>query len=271
MFESLPKISEIVKSLHIQPLKSLGQNFLFDQNITDRIASSSEIKGNNILEIGPGPGGLTRSILKNKPKKLILVEPDNRVIPILEELHAIVPDTEIKIINDDILNIDLSHLFEGEKFHVIANLPYYISTEILIKLVKNYNHVISMTMMFQKELAHRICSQPNSKEYGRLSIMSQSLYNPMILFNLSPNCFYPKPKIYSSVVKFDTKKPRKEFDILKLEELTKKLFQERRKMIRKALTSLQISPVILENLNIKYDQRAENLSVDQYIELSKSI
>jgi len=266
--QNLPSTNDLAKKYGLFAKKSLGQNFLFDHKITDKIAESSgEISGKNILEIGPGPGGLTRSILQKNPKKLIVIEQDSRVIPLLEEIRANFPNLEI--IHGDALKLDVGAIFGGEKFKIIANLPYNIGTVLLFKWLETPENIESMTLLLQKEVVQRIVAAPNNKNYGRLSVMVNSFCDSKSLFDIAPGSFVPAPKVTSSLVKITPKISDVDFEILS--KIAATAFNQRRKMLRSSLKSLNLDVENwLKKSNIKSDLRAEQLSLDDFANLTKN-
>jgi 16S rRNA (adenine1518-N6/adenine1519-N6)-dimethyltransferase len=254
----------------INPKKSLGQNFLIDQNIIDKITNIIEIKDKSILEIGPGTGNLTKNILKKKPKKLIVIEKDNDLAKSLKKKL----DDGVKIINDDVLKINENNL-DVDILTVFGNLPYNISTEILcnwILNIKNKNFWFdNLVLMFQKEVADRIIAKCNTKNYGRLSILSNWKLKIEKICDVQPSSFFPKPKIESSVLLL---KPKLDFFPLtnpkNLEKLTRTFFMHRRKMLKKSYNLLfKGNPKIANKLNIDLSLRPQNLNFDTYYKLSE--
>ena len=252
----------------IKAKKSLGQNFLIDRNILEKIASVSPIENKTILEIGPGTGNLTSFILKKNPKKIIVIEKDDDLSKSLKENFK----DQVKIINDDILNIDENSLFD-EKVTVFGNLPYNISTEILSKWIINlkdnfwFDHLV---LMFQKEVADRIISKFNTSTYGRLSILSNwKLYIEKIC-DIKPDSFSPKPKIDSSLLYFSPKRDYYKIDNPKnLEKITRIFFSHRRKMLKKPFNQLFNGDLkILDKLKIDLNLRPQNLDFDIYYKLA---
>ena len=250
--------------------KSLGQNFLIDQNIIDKIINAVEIKDKSVLEIGPGTGNLTKNILIKKPKKLIVIEKDN---DLAESLKKNLEDN-IKIINDDILKVDENEL-DVDVLTVFGNLPYNISTEILcnwIVNIKNKNFWFdNLVLMFQKEVADRIIAKFNTKNYGRLSILSNWKLEIEKICDVKPSSFFPKPKIDSSVLLL---KPKLDFFPLSnpknLEKLTRTFFMHRRKMLKKSYNLLFKGNLdIAKKLNIDLNLRPQNLSYETYYKLSE--
>ena len=248
--------------------KSLGQNFLTDRNILEKIVNVTAIKNKIIFEVGPGTGNLTSFILKNNPKKVFVIEKDN---DLAEKLNLNFGE-KLTIINDDILNIDENLLFE-EKVTVFGNLPYNISTEILSKWIINlndnfwFNHLI---LMFQKEVADRIIATVNSSAYGRLSILANwKLYIKKIC-DIKPECFSPKPKIDSTLLFFTPKKDFYKIENPKnLEKITRIFFSQRRKMLKKPFNQLfNGNQEILDKLKIDLNLRPQNLDFDTYYKLT---
>ena len=254
----------------IKAKKSLGQNFLIDQNIIDKIINIVEIKNKSILEIGPGTGNLTKNILKKKPKKLIVIEKDNSLA---ESLKKNIGDS-VKIINDDVLKIDETKL-NLDVLTVFGNLPYNISTEILcnwILNIKNKNFWFdNLVLMFQKEVADRIIAKFNTKNYGRLSILSNWKLEIEKICDVKPSSFFPKPKIDSSILLL---KPKLDFFPLtnpkNLEKLTRIFFMHRRKMLKKSYNLLFNGNLDIANkLNIDLSLRPQNLNFETYYKLSE--
>jgi 16S rRNA (adenine1518-N6/adenine1519-N6)-dimethyltransferase len=254
----------------IKPKKSLGQNFLIDKNIIDRITNIVPIKDKSILEIGPGTGSLTKSILEKNPKKITVIEKDKYLAELLNKKL----NTEINIINNDILEIDENYI-DNDKLTVFGNLPYNISTEILCKWILNIKEdnfwFECLILMFQKEVADRIIAQYNTKNYGRLSILSNWKLKIKKICDVKSSSFYPKPKIDSSVLLF---LPKLDFfplsDPKSLEKLTRTFFMHRRKMLKKSYNLLFNGNINVANkLNIDLNLRPQNLNFETYYKLSK--
>ena len=249
--------------------KSLGQNFLIDTNIINKIIKIAKIENKNILEIGPGTGNLTKAIIKQKPKKFIAIEKDNDLSKLLIEKYK----DQIIVINDDILKIDEKELLD-ENLVVFGNLPYNISTEILCKWIINLNNNFwfeELILMFQKEVANRIIAKSNTSEYGRLTILANWKLNVEKICDIPPQSFFPKPAIYSSLLHF---KPKKNFfridDPQNLEKVTKIFFNHRRKMIKKPFNLIFNGDTkILEKLKINLNLRPQNLDFLTYYNLTK--
>jgi len=254
----------------IKAKKSLGQNFLIDQNIINKIINIVEIKDKSILEIGPGTGNLTKKILDKKPKKLIVIEKDN---DLAKSLQTNLKDS-VKIINDDVLKIDETNL-DKDILTVFGNLPYNISTEILCNWILNMRNenfwFDNLILMFQKEVADRIIAKFNTKNYGRLSILSNWKLEIEKICDVQPSSFFPKPKIDSSVLLL---KPKLNFFPLtnpkNLEKLTRIFFMHRRKMLKKSYNLLFNGNLDIANkLNIDLKLRPQNLNFETYYKLSE--
>ncbi len=220
-----------------------------------------------VFEIGPGPGGLTRAILSANPQELTVIEMDERCISIMEEIQEKTGNI-LKIINGDALQTDIKELSSTPR-HIISNLPYNISVPLLIKWLKEINNYSSMTLMFQKEVAERIMAPIKSKDYGRISVLSQLQCHIEHLMDLSPNCFTPAPKIWSSVLLFRPKENTLSSEqISKIEKLTTLAFGQRRKMIRQSLKNISNLEDKCQKLNIPLTARAEELTPEQFLALA---
>ncbi len=253
----------------IKAKKSLGQNFLIDKNILEKIVNTTKIEDKIVLEIGPGTGNLTSYILNKNPKKFFVIEKDNELVINLKNKF----DNKLIIINDDVLKIDEASLFK-DKLIVFGNLPYNISTEILTKWIINLNDnnfwFESLVLMFQKEVAERIIAKFNTSNYGRLSIVSNWKLNIKKICDIKPQAFSPKPKIDSSLLFFY---PKKNFlklnDPNNLEKVTRIFFNQRRKMLKKPYNQLfNGNQKILNKLKIDLKLRPQNLSLDTYYRLA---
>ena len=248
--------------------KSLGQNFLIDENILNIITNVTQIKDKNILEVGPGTGNLTSFILKKKPKNFSVIEKDDNLANELKNRF----EDQIKIINKDILQIDETNIF-SEKVTVFGNLPYNISTEILTKWIINLNDNFwfdHLVLMFQKEVANRIIANFNTSDYGRLSILANWKLNIKKICDIKPNCFSPKPKIDSTLLFFSPKKNFYKIQNPKnLEMITRIFFNHRRKMIKKPFNKLFNGNLkILDKLKINLNLRPQNLNFETYYRLT---
>jgi 16S rRNA (adenine1518-N6/adenine1519-N6)-dimethyltransferase len=247
--------------------KSLGQNFLVDTNILDKIVNTAIIKDKNILEIGPGTGNLTSCILNKRPKKIFVIEKDNELATNLENKFK----NKLTIINEDVLKIDETKLF-NEKLTVFGNLPYNISTEILNKWIVNLKNNFwfdFLVLMFQKEVADRIIAEFNTSKYGRLSIICNWKLQIKKVCDIKPEAFSPRPKVDSTLLLFS---PKKNFIKINnpdnLEEVTRVFFNQRRKMLKKPFNQLfNGNQKILNKLKINLNLRPQNLSFDTYYRL----
>ena len=253
----------------IKAKKSLGQNFLIDKNILEKIVNTTKIEDKIVLEIGPGTGNLTSYILNKNPKKFFVIEKDNELVINLKNKF----DNKLIIINDDVLKIDEASLFK-DKLIVFGNLPYNISTEILTKWIINLNDnnfwFESLVLMFQKEVAERIIAKFNTSNYGRLSIVSNWKLNIKKICDIKPQAFSPKPKMDSSLLFFY---PKKNFlklnDPNNLEKVTRVFFNQRRKMLKKPYNQLfNGNQKILNKLKIDLKLRPQNLNLDTYYRLA---
>ncbi|MDC0926725.1 16S rRNA (adenine(1518)-N(6)/adenine(1519)-N(6))-dimethyltransferase RsmA [Candidatus Pelagibacter ubique] len=255
--------------MFVKAKKSLGQNFLIDREVLEKIVSITDITNKEVLEIGPGSGNLTTYILKKKPKKLYVVEKDDDLAILLKEKF----DTEIEIINDDILKVSESNISE-QKLSVFGNLPYNISTEILSKWILNIGLNFwfdSLVLMFQKEVADRIISEFNNSNYGRLSILSSWKLNVKKILDIKPQSFSPRPKIDSSLLLFT---PKENFFKLKdpknLEKITRIFFSQRRKMLKKPFNQVfDNGKEVAEKFGIDLNLRPQNLEPEVYFKLVK--
>lgn len=248
--------------------RRLGQNFLHDKNVINKIINSFKIEQKDFfLEIGPGEGALTNPLVE-KVRRLILIEKDIDLIPNLENQYA---STKVRIINQDILKCDLSKIIQNN-IRIIGNLPYNISTEIIFKLLPYSKNIKDIHFMLQKEVVDRIVAEPGTKTYGRLSIMTQVYFTVKKLFDISPNVFIPKPKVESSYIKliprnyaFNDLHHEKRF-----KDIVTKAFTARRKMIKTSLKEM-VNYNLLNELSIKPSARPETLSVENYLDISKNV
>jgi len=255
--------------VYIKAKKSLGQNFLIDREVLEKIVSITDIANKEVLEIGPGSGNLTTYILKQKPKKLYVVEKDDDLAILLKEKF----DIEIEIINDDILKVSEDKISD-QKLSVFGNLPYNISTEILSKWILNIGSNFwfeSLVLMFQKEVADRIISEFNNSKYGRLSILSSWKLNIKKIIDIKPQSFSPRPKIDSSLLLFT---PKENFFELKdpknLEKITRIFFSQRRKMLKKPFNQVFVNgKQVAEKFGIDLNLRPQNLKPETYFKLVK--
>lgn len=267
---SLPPLREVIRAHNLRAEKALGQNFLLDQNLTDKIARLANIaEGTSVFEIGPGPGGLTRSLLSSPARHVIAIEYDSRAVAALQDLST-AADGRLTVVQTDALAIDLTTLAPPPRA-IAANLPYNISTVLLVRWLDTIRAdagaFSSMTLMFQKEVADRILAGPGNRNYGRLSVMVQWLCSVRRLFDLPPEAFTPPPKIQSSVLHFVPRiLPPDAPSFAALEKILAAAFQQRRKMIR---SSLKTYAGALEKSGIEQTLRAEDLSVEDYLRLAE--
>jgi len=267
----LPTIATHAKSHNLLPSKSLGQNFIFDESLCDKIVREAGLQeSQNVLEVGPGPGGLTRSILKKNPSKLFVIEKDKRCLGLLGEIKA--NYSNLEILEGDALKVALSTL-SREKLTIIANLPYNIGTELIFRWLEELELIDSISVMLQKEVVARICANHGSKKYGKLSIMCQILCDAEHLFDVSRESFHPPPKVTSAIVRLMPKQqiPPKRI-VENVRRITRLAFSARRKMLKSALKGLSSDIVeLLGSAGIEPTLRAEDISVDDYIRLASLI
>ena len=271
--EKLPPLKDVISKHQLRAKKSLGQNFLLDLNLTSKIARyAGNLDQFDILEIGPGPGGLTRSLLHEGARKVVAIEKDNRCIEALEEIQATFPG-RLKLLQGDALSTNASeHL--ADPVRIIANLPYNIGTELLVRWLTSKTWPSfwqSMTLMFQKEVANRIVASPGSKAYGRLSVMSQWRCDTKIAFNVPATAFTPPPKVESTLVHFEAlKEPKFPAEVEVLEFVVSKAFNQRRKMLRGALKGyFQNVEEGLVSIGVLPTKRAEDITVQEYCAMSQ--
>ncbi len=264
----LPPLSEVIAQHGLSARRRLGQHFLLDLNITDRmVRTAGDLAQKNVIEVGPGPGGLTRSLLKSNAHKITVIEQDARCLPILEDLQNAYP-RKLSIHVGDALKLDLTTL-TPEPRCLIANLPYNISTPLLIGWLKQISSWERITIMLQKEVADRLTASPGNKVYGRLSVMSQWLCRIKHEFDVNKRSFVPPPKVTSSVVTLEPyTEPIAPVSWKAMEQVTQMAFGQRRKMIRASLKRLDLD---LDELEIDPSVRAENLDISDYCRLAQSL
>ena len=271
--DNLPPLKDVISKYEIRAKKSLGQNFLLDLNLTSKIARyAGNLTQSDVLEIGPGPGGLTRSLLNEGARQVVSIEKDNRCIAALEEIQSLFPG-RLRLLQGDALSMNVTQ-YLTDPIKIIANLPYNIGTELLVRWLNSKNWPSfwqSMTLMFQKEVANRIVARPGSKAYGRLSVMSQWRCNTKIAFNIPATAFTPPPKVESAVVHFEAlNEPKFPAEVDKLEFVVSKAFNQRRKMLRGALKGHFINVEEgLFSIGILPTKRAENITVQEYCAMSQ--
>lgn len=280
--DTLPPLRDVIARHGLSARKSLGQNFILDLNLTSRIArAAGDLTETLVIEVGPGPGGLTRGLLAEGAAHVIAIERDDRVIPALEEISAHYPE-RLSVIPADALEIDYDAIIQDhvkatgtqlKHVKIVANLPYSVGTALLVGWLGGstwppFFH--SATLMFQKEVADRIVATPGNKAYGRLAIMTQWRANAQNVLSLPPEAFTPPPKVASTLVQVTPSQPRDDKCKLEdLERITAAAFGQRRKMLRASLKQLDVSPIqLLETTKIKETARAEELSVADYVSLA---
>ena len=271
--DRLPPLREVIAAHGLAPKKSLGQNFLFDLNLTAKIArAAGAAAGGTFYEVGPGPGGLTRALLGEGADKVIAVERDVRCLPALEEIAAAWPG-KLEIISDDALKLDEAGILpRGSR--IAANLPYNVGTAILIKWLTApaWPPVwASLTLMFQKEVAQRITAKPGTEHYGRLSVLAQWRCTAKLLFDVNPHAFVPPPSVTSSIVRLEPRQqPLAPCALADLEKITAASFGQRRKMLRQSLKPLG-GEGLAEKAGIDPTARPEDLTIEQFAALARAL
>lgn len=272
----LPPLRDVIARYGLSPRKNLGQNFIFDTNLIDRIVRAAQIRSpgvfenGTVIEVGPGPGGLTRSILEHGAKHLVAIEKDERCLSVLAEIENAWPG-RLEALNADALTLDLAALGDAPRC-ILSNLPYNVGTPLLIGWLKQVRAFTGMTLMFQKEVAERITAAPGSSAYGRLAILSQWLCEAEILFTVNRAAFTPPPKVTSAVVHL---KPRAEplaparFDLL--ERVTAAAFGQRRKMLRSSLKSVGNPEELCQAADVPVTARAEEIPVTAFCAMARAL
>ena len=270
--DDLPPLREVVRRHGLTPKKSLGQNFLFDLNLTARIARAAEpLENITVVEIGPGPGGLTRALLALGARRVVAIERDKRAIAALEEIGARYPG-QLEIVAGDALRIDPRDQLGPERARVVANLPYNIATALLIGWLTAepwppwYD---SLLLMFQREVAERIVATPGSKSYGRLSVLAGWRTEAKLLFDVAPSAFVPPPKVTSSVIRLTPRPVPLACQSIALQRVTEAAFGQRRKMLRQSLKTLGVDAgALLSEADIEPTARAEEIPVEGFVALA---
>ena len=272
----LPPLREVIARYGLGARKALGQHFLLDLNLTGRIARAApDLSRGSVIEVGPGPGGLTRALLGEGAARVIAVEKDRRCLEALGELAAAYPG-RLEVVEGDALALDLTGLGQAPR-QIVSNLPYNISTALLVKWLTTLAGAplafSAMTLMFQKEVAERLLAEPRSRHYGRLSVLTQWLCTPRRLFDIPPRAFTPPPKVTSTVVALAPRdKPLAPARLADLERVTGAAFGQRRKMLRQSLKSLGGDTAqLLEVTGIPPTARAEELAVEDFCALAREI
>jgi 16S rRNA (adenine1518-N6/adenine1519-N6)-dimethyltransferase len=263
--DGLPPLREVIRGLGLSAKKRLGQNFLLDFNLTRRIArAASPLENTTVVEIGPGPGGLTRSLLLEGAARVIAIEKDSRCLPALAAIAALYPG-RLEIVAADALDVDYAALALPAPARIVANLPYSVGTPLLVGWLKTepwppwFDRLV---LMFQREVADRITASPGNKDYGRLTVLAQWRTRPHILFTLPAEAFTPRPKVDSALVELTPRAaPEPSCDVARLEKVTAAAFGQRRKMLRSSLRQLTPdSEALLEGLGLDPKARAEELA-----------
>jgi len=273
--DELPPLREVIARHDLKAKKSLGQNFLLDLNLTARIArAAGPLEGPTVVEIGPGPGGLTRALLALGAGRVIAVERDQRAIAALNEIAAHYPG-RLHVIEGDALDFDPRERLGGGPARIVANLPYNIATALLVKWLTLepwppwYDR---MVLMFQREVAERIVAPPGSKTYGRLSVLAGWRAQAKILFDIAPSAFVPRPKVTSSVVQLIPRATPLPCDATLLQKVTEAAFGQRRKMLRQSLKTLGVdAAALLERAGIEPTARAEEIAVEGFVALTRAL
>ena len=273
--DDLPPLREVIATYGLSAKKSLGQNFLLDLNLTAKIArAAGDLTNADVLEVGPGPGGLTRGLLAEGARRVVAVEKDQRCLPALQEISDAYPG-RLAVINQDALELDVTQHLEAP-IHIAANLPYNVGTELLTRWLDPPEWPPfwqSLTLMFQKEVAQRIVAQPGSKAYGRLAILTAWRSDARIVMELPPQAFTPPPKVHSAVVHIKAlETPRFPADGQFLLDIVAKAFNQRRKMLRASLKA--VAPDIEDRLiasGIAPTDRAENVTLEQFCALARAL
>ena len=278
--DELPPLREVIAKHGLAAKKSLGQNFLLDLNITMKIArSAGSLEGVNVLEVGPGPGGLTRALLASGAQRVVAIERDERCLSALQEISA-ASDGRLSVVSGDALELDHRAVLqecgvdpENDRIKILANLPYNIATPLFTNWISGSSwppYWEGMALMFQKEVAQRITAQPGDKAWGRLGVLASWRCHCDIAFDLSPQVFTPPPKVTSSVVQVQPRNAPMQVDQLRLEQVTQAAFGQRRKMLRQSLKGIG-GQDLLDKIGIDGTWRAEQLSTEDYVNLANAI
>jgi len=266
----LPPLRETIAAHGLDARKRLGQHFLLDLNLTRRIARAAAPLGEGtVIEVGPGPGGLTRALLLEGAARVVAIEVDRRAITALQDVQDAAPG-RLDLLEADALEVDLAGLGSPPR-RIVANLPYNVSTALLVRWLHQAGQIADMVLMFQKEVADRLAAMPRSKDYGRLSVLAQHVCIVQRLFDVAPSAFVPPPKVTSSVVRL-TPRPVGDrlVDLAILERVTAAAFGQRRKMLRRSLAGLFADPAaVLTGLGLRPTARAEELGVADFVRLAE--
>ncbi|WP_207476230.1 16S rRNA (adenine(1518)-N(6)/adenine(1519)-N(6))-dimethyltransferase RsmA [Arenibaculum pallidiluteum] len=267
--DALPPLREVIARHDLGARKALGQNFLLDLNLTGRIARvAGDLADVSVIEVGPGPGGLTRALLKTGAREVVAIERDPRCVAALQDLIAAAGD-RLRIVEGDALEADPEALVAAPRA-IVANLPYNVATPLLLGWLRRIDAFRSLTLMFQKEVADRLTAPPGGKAYGRLSVIAQWVAEVRPAFNLPAQAFVPPPKVMSTVVHFTPRPGREEADWQDMERVTAAAFGQRRKMLRASLRSLGDAEALLEEAGIAPTARAEEVPVSGFAALARA-
>lgn len=274
--DGLPPLRDVIERHGLQAKKALGQNFLLDLNLTGKIArSAGDLANAMVIEVGPGPGGLTRALLSNGARRVVAIERDERCLSALAEVSAHYPG-RLEVISGDALKADFAAIAATDNrgpVRIVANLPYNIGTELLVRWLTVTDwppFYASMTLMFQREVAQRIVAAPGSDAYGRLGVLAGWRTQARIAFDVPPQAFTPPPKVTSSVVHLEPRAAPLSADVRKLGRVTEAAFGQRRKMLRQSVKSLG-GEALLERAGIDPTRRAETLSVEEFVRLTNAV
>jgi 16S rRNA (adenine1518-N6/adenine1519-N6)-dimethyltransferase len=270
--DGLPPLREVIAKYDLAARRALGQNFLLDLNLTGKIVrSAGDLAAGTTIEVGPGPGGLTRALLSHGAREVIAIERDARCLGALAEIAAAYPG-RLTVIEGDALTVDCARLGTGPR-RIVANLPYNIATPLIIKWLQQGAAFASLTVMVQKEVADRLIARPRTKDYGRLSVLAQFLSKPRRLFDLPPRAFVPPPKVTSTVIELlPLPEPAFPARLADLERVTQAAFGQRRKMLRQSLRSLGgDTAALMAAAEITPTARAEELTVAQFAALARAL
>lgn len=273
----LPPIRETIAKHGLSASKALGQNFLLDEQLLDRIAAlPGDLAGAHVLEVGPGPGGLTRALLRARAR-VTAIEMDARCLPALEELNEAFPG-QLSIIQGDAMKLDHGEVMGAEPFHVLSNLPYNVGTALFVKWLSGSKDENawpplwqSLTLMFQREVAERIVARPGTSAYGRLAVLAQWRAEAKLAMKVHRSAFTPPPKVMSAIVHVTPAAASKGVSARTLERLTEAAFGQRRKMLRQSLKGVPGALEALDAVGIEPTRRAETVSVQEFIELARAL
>lgn len=271
--DGLPPLREVIQRHGLAAKKALGQNFLLDLNLTGKVArAAGPLDETTVIEVGPGPGGLTRALLMHGARKVVAIERDERCLAALAEIAERYPG-RLEVISGDALKTDFAALAAGETVKIVSNLPYNIGTELLVRWLTTADWPpfwTSMTLMFQREVAERIVAAPGSASYGRLGVLAGWRAEPRIAFDVPPQAFTPPPKVTSSVVHVTPRAAPLAADLKALERVTEAAFGQRRKMLRQSLKGLG-GEALLERAGIDGTRRAETLTIEEFARIARAI